>query len=208
MGSYFSSIAYSESDYFIKLQKYEDMLKQQLTQKQYCPSMGMNTDLHHFKYKEPVKTGFNCNHNLVLDIRSVVDNGTFWQFCYYINMHRNKDNIKQLLSQEHKFNQYFVYLEEDKLSELPTDNNYPCSAISAVLVAEFVSLAEKRNYIKILLSNGFQVTLGDQLLAQLLIYQQFSTTFKQNIVLFLLSDIMPDIKTYTIQNLITYYNPL
>lgn len=182
------------SNYFNKLMESRYKLEGQLELTMRCDCTGIRRDLNHFR------NGSLCiwgHHERYFNINFVKNDIKFFQFCYYVNLHENKEDIKQVLNKDNKFNQYFVDVDGLKYS-----------AISAVILSKFVPMIEKRNYINILLTYGFKITIGDETMAQLMIYQQFSSIFKQNIILFLLSEIMPDIKRHTIQNIIDHYNLL
>ena len=83
-----SKPTYKDSKYIEKLKNDKIIMKNQLSIKQYCNTLGMSRDLNHFKYKdhpaEPI--GFTCNHDFSLDVNTVIDNKTFFQYCYYINL--------------------------------------------------------------------------------------------------------------------------
>lgn len=188
---------YLYSAYFIKLGNYKKSMKEILTIKKYCKYIGYHHDLHHFKYEKPVKTA-NCYHDKIMDRTHIIDYKSFFQYCYYINMHQNENEIYQILEQNNSFNKHFINISA-KLS---------CSAISAVILAELVSIGRKRQFIKILLENDFQITEGDKLLASIEIYDNMPISLKNKIILFLLSDLLKDIKYYIIKLLIDQYNSL
>lgn len=112
------------------------------------------------------------------------------------------------MNREHKFNEYFIYVNLDELSNRFIENSIRCSVISSAVLAEFVPIEQKRLFIEILLSNEFRITHGDRLMASIDIYDQISTNIKFNIVLFLLSDMLRDVKLQVIGLIIEPYNPL
>ena len=159
--------------------------------KRMCQNIGHSHDLNHFKYKKGIS--FYCNHDYHLDSNDVFDDQTFLQFCYYLNMHQNEEDIYKVLRKNNTYNRHFI--------------NDQYSAISAVLLAKFTSLKKKRRYIKILLSNGFQVSKGDRQMANYELYKQIFP-IKKKIMLFLSSNIFEDIKKYILRCLINQYDPL
>jgi hypothetical protein len=189
---------YLYSDYFIKLGNYKTKIKEILTINKYCKYIGHHHDLHHFKYKKPSKTGANCYHDKMMDRNHINDYKSFFQYCYYINMHRDENEIYQILEQNNNFNKYFINISA-KLS---------CSAVSAVILAKLVSIRRKRQFIKILLDNNFRITEGDKLLASVELYDNMSISLKNKIILFLLSDLLEDIKHHIIKLIINQDNPL
>lgn len=101
---------FSTSDRFEKLRKYRKMIKDYFRWTEYCRYMGMNLDFNHFKYKEPTRTGLNCNHNLSINQNYVIDHRSFFGYCYYLNMHENKDDITAVLKKNYPFDKHFFFM--------------------------------------------------------------------------------------------------
>ena len=84
------------------------------------------------------------------------------------------------------------------------DSDY--SAITSVILAECVTIKEKRKFISILLSYGFKVTENDRLFSKLHLYESTPNMMKNKILLFLKTDdILPEIAYYIINCLINTY---
>lgn len=179
---------YKDSKYIEKLKNDKIIMKNQLSVKQYCNKMGMLQDLNHFKYKDPpvVPVGFTCNHDFSLDVNSVIDNKTFLQYCYYINLSKN-DDIHKILSSDmlNMYNKPY-----DKLS-----------VVTSIILSEY-KVEKKLEIIFILLSYGIKLTDHGRLLSNLEIYEQIPMSVKYKILLFLRSDILTDIKWSIINRLI------
>lgn len=124
-------------------------------------------------------------------------------------MHQNKDDLQSVLANmNYKYSDYFIYVNDDYVCENPLAGSFKCSAITLAILAESVSIAEKRRYVNILLTNGFQLTDMDLLIVKSEIYDNIPIEAKNNIILFSSSDLLTDAKLYIIKILIEQYNPL
>lgn len=85
------------------------------------------------------------------------------------------------------------------------------SVISSAILSDNC-LTQKREAILTLLAYNFEVTNGDELLSNLYVYDNIPDEIKLNIMVFLLSDLLHDVKTNIVRSLIKdyqiEYNPL
>lgn len=180
-----SNITYQDSEYINKLIKNKNVIKEQLTLRRYCNNLCTHFDLNHFRLSEYK----NCNHDYWLCCYEVYNVHSFFNYCYYINLHAREGDIREILSRNESNDSY-------------KETHDGRSAITAVILSEFVSISKKRRFISRLLSYGFTITDNDRLFASLEIYIKS----KNNILTFLNThDLLPEIKLYIVNMLIKKY---
>ena len=184
---------YKDSKYIDELRENTKIIKTKLTIDGYCPGIRRYVDINHFRFKEPIKTGPDCGpHNLKLYYQDIKDKESFFRYCYYINLHEDKDDINKL------------FLDDNMLTICKNTNDY--SAITSVILAECVTVEEQRKFISILLSYGFKINKHDKLFAKLHVYESIPDIIKNKILLFLSNDIiLPEIAYYIINCLVDNY---
>lgn len=184
---------YKDSKYINKLKENKRQLKKKLSLEQYC--LDCTRDRYNFKFdKRRFKYLLNCKlHNSKLYYRDIKDKQSFFKYCYYINLHENKDDIHKL------------FLDNNMLT-ICKNTVSNCSAITSVILAECVTIKEKREFISVLLSYGFRITEKDILFAKLHVYESIPDITKNKILLFLKCwTILPEIAYYIINCLVNTY---
>lgn len=85
-----------------------------------------------------------------------------------------------------------------------SDENTKHSLLTVVILND-TPLPKKRDHTKLLLTHGIKITNGDKLMANLYIFNNIPDYVKENIVLFLLSDLLGDIKLSIMKSVINMY---
>lgn len=174
----------------------KNFIKEQLTTKVYCSTIGTMLDLNHFKHKTFIQQGsHHHDHNYVFHFNHGIHNSKkqFFHDCYYLNLINNYEDVHELLKDQDILN---LYKEGH--------GNY--SVYTPIILAEEVSVRNKRKFVKILSSYGFIPTANDIMIQKLEIYESISIDVKNKVILFLQTrNILPEIKWNIVEQLVLFY---
>ena len=124
-------------------------------------------------------------NNVKINYKSIDNYKKFYKYCHYSHLHFLQNDINRILDNKKLLQQCLIKQE----THCP---------ITSVLISKS-SFKEKRRLINILLSYGFQISNNCTMMIELILYEKLPTN---NILLFLSSELLPEIQNIIIGNLI------
>ena len=135
---------------------------------------------------------YNLGFNFELNPAFIYNHTNLLVYCYYINKHKNFNDIHNILSIINKTNLY--------------KSRSSINVITASILSLCKDINRVRNFINILLSYGFEFTNHDLRIANIRLYKSIKNKIKRNVILFLMNNILlPEINTLIITKLLDNY---